>query len=142
MKNILLIPVLALALVACNFASDEDYANLAQDTCDCLNQSTQGLSERARQLFIDAGGDVAQIEKGFKEYTEADPLAAMADAKVIQSLEESELKECLASVETKYDHLYSSESQDVIIEKILKYLDESDDCKFSASVMRAGLALQ
>lgn len=140
MKLLFLIPAIAFAVTSCNFANEEDYENLAKDACDCVNQATEGLSPRAKEILADSDGDMDKFQKGFEEYSNEDPMAALADATEMQKLADGSFESCINGLEKKYEDLYSTKSEEEIQQKILETLDGMDDCRTSAAIMRAGMA--
>ena len=142
MKKLLILPVLAMALFACNMASEEDYNNMAKDTCDCIEGSMEGMSDRAKGIIGDSDGDPTKIQQGFASYMLEDPTAAGEDYKVMAAMESS-TSECMEKMEKKYDNIYSADSEEERMEKLMDAVNKLDDgCKVSKVILKMGYEAQ
>ncbi len=160
MKKILLLHILAFSLVACGdngktdeTAADEkdspekeevvdmaaQYESLAQDACDCVNESTAQLSPEMVQVIVDSEGDQTKLQELMAVFMSENPTQAMEDAQAMQGPMVTEITECMERVEKKYDDVYSTDSDTEIQQKILNELKAMDDCKSSYTFMKMGM---
>jgi hypothetical protein len=139
MKKLLILPLLALSLFACNVADDADYAALAKDTCDCVNKSTEQLSPEMMQVIADSDGDQTKMQELMGVYASENPMQAMNDAQVMQGTMVQELTSCIDGLKSKYDDVYSTDSDEEVQDKILEELKSMDDCKSSYAFMKMGM---
>lgn len=141
MKKLLILPVLAMALFACNVASDEDYSNMAKDTCDCVNETTKDISDRGMSIIINSDGDVAKMQQDLMEYAMDDPTSAASDGSAMQTFG-TEFPACMEKLEKKYENVYSAESEEEVQEKIMEKLRALKNCSNAAKLMEVGLKMQ
>jgi hypothetical protein len=138
MKKLLILPVLAMALFACNIASEEDYDNMAKDMCDCIEGSMEGMSDRGKQIIGDSEGDATKLQEGLLSYMMEDSQAAQADIAVMEVMD-AKMEACNDKLEKKYDNVYSSESEDEVLKKLIEAVNKLDDgCKASKALLNAG----
>ncbi|MDB2656458.1 hypothetical protein N9Y60_00225 [Crocinitomicaceae bacterium] len=138
MKKLLILPVLAMALFACNMASEEDYNNMAEDMCDCIEGSTKGMSDRGKQILGDSDGDATKLQQDLIAYMTEDPVGSAKDMEVMAAME-TDMVECSDKLEKKYDDVYTSESEDEIMKKLMEAVNNLDDgCKISKAILNAG----
>lgn len=136
MKKLLILPVLAMALFACNMASDEDYDNMAKDMCDCVDKSLEGMSDRGKQIMTDSDGDDAKIQEGFMSYAMEDSEAASADMNVLAGMAAS-LQKCGEGLESKYDNVYTTDSEEEREKKLVEAVNRLDGCKITKFAINA-----
>lgn len=140
MKKLLILPLLVVSLFACNVAGDADYAELAKDTCDCVNKSTEQISPEMLQVIVDSDGDQAKMQELMGEYASNNPTQAMQDAQLMQGAMVTDLTSCIEGLKSKYEDVYSTDSETEVQEKILKELKGMDDCKSAYAFMKIGMA--
>jgi len=142
MKKLLILPVLVMALFACNMASEEDYNNMAKDMCDCVEVSLEGMSDRGKQIMKDSDGDDTKMQQDFMTYMLEDSEGANSDMQVLTKMESS-LSGCAEKLEKKYDNVYSTESEDEVMKKLIAAVNNLDDgCKITKMLINAGYNAQ
>jgi hypothetical protein len=77
------------------------------------------------------------MEKALTAVMMKDLEKGMADAQAMQELG-TEMQDCSKDLEKKYDQVYTSESEDEVIEKILSALKAKDGCEFTYAIMKMG----
>lgn len=138
MKKLLILPILAMSLFACNMASQEDYDNMAKDMCGCVEESLEGMSDRGKQIMEDSDGDDVKMQEDFMAYMIEDSEGAEADMMVLEKMQLS-LTSCGEKLEKKYDDVYSNESEDEIMKKLVEAVNNLDDgCKITKILINAG----
>lgn len=137
-KLLLLLAVSSAVLVtSCNMASDADYDAMASDMCDCVNKSSDGISDEMKNAIIQSEKDGTSMEKAMTAVMMKDLEKGMADAQAMQELG-TEMQSCSKDLEKKYDQVYTSESEEQVIEKILKALKAKKGCEFTYAIMKMG----
>lgn len=137
-KLILLLSISSAVLVtSCNMASDADYDAMAKDMCDCVNKSSDGISDEMKDAIIQSEKDGTDMEKAMTAVMMKDLEKGMADAQGMQDLG-IKMQDCSKDLEKKYDQVYTSESEDQVIEKILNALKSKDGCEFTYAIMKLG----
>lgn len=127
-----------MSLFACNMASQEDYDNMAKDMCGCVEESLEGMSDRGKQIMEDSDGDDVKMQEDFMAYMIEDSEGAEADMMVLGKMRLS-LTSCGEKLEKKYDDVYSNESEDEIMKKLVEAVNNLDDgCKITKILINAG----
>ena len=142
MKRLLVLPALLFVVGACNIADDTDYEAVAKDTCQCVKDATDNLSPEAKDLIIGSNGDLEKFKSDFETYATEDPMKAMNDAMEMQKLAEPEFQTCIDGLKTKYDDVYSTDSEEEVQKKILEVLEDMDGCDITVAVFKIGIAEQ
>ncbi|XOV66839.1 MAG: hypothetical protein ACFHU9_14530 [Fluviicola sp.] len=140
MKKLLILPVLAMALFACNMASDEDYKNMAQDVCDCINKSAGGVSDKGMDIILDSGGDQQKIMDGFQSYAMEDMAGATADMQAFEKFG-SEAGTCIENLKDKYDDVYTSDNEEEVQDKMLEAMKGLKGCGDSYKLLDMSLKM-
>ncbi len=133
--------MLAMSLFACNMANDKDYENMAKDTCDCVNESTADISDRAMSIILESNGEAAKIQQDLITYATDDPVNAEKDVEAIQSFG-VEFPACMEKLKAKYDDVYSMGTEEEVQEKVLEKLKSLKDCANAAKMMEIGLKMR
>lgn len=137
-KLLLLLTVSSAVLVtSCNMASDADYDAMATDMCDCVNKSSEGISDNMKDAIIKSEKDGTDMQAAMTEVMMKDLKTGMADAQAMIDLGK-EMETCSKDLEKKYDKVYTSESEDQVIEKILTTLKAKKGCEFTYALMKMG----
>ncbi|MDP4637575.1 MAG: hypothetical protein NWS43_06965 [Crocinitomicaceae bacterium] len=139
MKKILFLALpLALGFSSCNVAGEEDYANLSNDMCDCMNQSTTQVSATTKEAIIDAMNTGKSMDDAMMELAEKDPMQTMADG---QHLIEAgpKFEKCFASMEKKYDDLYTTAEESEIMNRLLETLKKNESCEWTSALVQMGI---
>lgn len=139
MKKIILLLSISggVMLTACNMASDADYDAMAQDMCDCVNKSSKGISDEMKDAIVKSEKEGTNMEMAMQEVMMKDLEKGMADAQAMIDLGK-EMEGCSKELEKKYDKVYTAESEDQVIEKILKTLKAKQGCEFTYALMKMG----
>ncbi len=139
MKKLLLLLSIsgAVLVTSCNMASDADYDAMAQDMCDCVNKSSDGISDEMKNAIVKSEKDGTDMEAAMTEVMMKDLKAGMADAQAMADLGK-EMQGCSKDLEKKYDQVYTSETEDQVIEKILSALKAKQGCEFTYAIMKMG----
>ncbi|MFZ9587936.1 MAG: hypothetical protein ACO29U_10075 [Crocinitomicaceae bacterium] len=137
-KMFYLVLPLALGFSACNMAGEQDYTNLSNDMCDCMNQSTTEVSAQTKEAIIGAMESGKSIDVAMTELAEKDPMQAITDG---QHLMEAgpKFEKCFASMEKKYDELYTTETEQQIMDKLLETLKNNQSCKWTYALVELGM---
>jgi hypothetical protein len=137
-KLLLLLTVSSAVLVtSCNMASDADYDAMATDMCDCVNKSSDGISDNMKDAIIKSEKDGTDMQAAMTEVMMKDLKTGMADAQAMIDLGK-DMETCSKDLEKKYDKVYTSESEDEVIDKILTTLKEKKGCEFTYALMKMG----
>ncbi|MNU80953.1 hypothetical protein D3C71_706010 [compost metagenome] len=137
-KLILLLAISSAVLVtSCNMASDADYDAMSKDMCDCVNKSSKGISDEMKAAIVKSEKDGTDMQAAMTEVMMKNLETGMADAQAMIDLGK-EMETCSKDLEKKYDKVYTSESQDVVIEKILTALKAKKGCEFTYALMKMG----
>ncbi len=142
MKKILLLPALMITLFACNNASEEDFKNIAKDTCDCVNLVAKDLSPGMTAVIIEADGDQAKLQEGMMDLMLEDQATTMNDMNVLQGKAIKDMETCMTKLETKYDNVYTQLSEAEVLEKMMAELEKMSDCKSSTAIIKMGMTAQ
>ncbi|MDG1331404.1 MAG: hypothetical protein P8P74_03695 [Crocinitomicaceae bacterium] len=142
MKTTLLLSSLLLILFSCNLSTDQDFKDIAKDTCDCMSMFTDELSDEMKTILIETEGDEAAFDEAFTKYVDEYPAEGMKDALALSGADSPEIMECIEGLEKKYDNVYTTLSENEILEKVLAELDKMDDCGVTAAIMKMGMAAQ
>jgi hypothetical protein len=136
--NFLLGAALTLVMTACNLAGSDDYANMARDTCDCVNKHSSALSEDFKNLVINSNGDMTKFQNGMTEYMEQNPEKAMELGESASKFG-TDFEACMETLKKKYDNVYSHEDEKTVQNKLMDALKSDGDCKFTYALMKIGL---
>lgn len=137
-KLLLLLAVSGTVLVtSCNTATDADYDAMAQDMCDCVNKSSTGISDNMKNAIVKSEKDGTDMQAAVAEVMMKDLKTGMADAQAMQDLG-TEMQGCSKDLEKKYDKVYTTETEDQVIEKLLNSLKAKKGCEFTYAIMKMG----
>ena len=118
-------------------ASDADYDAMATDMCDCVNKSSGGISDNMKDAIIKSEKDGTDMQAAVTEVMMKDLKTGMADAQAMTDLGK-DMEICSKDLEKKYDQVYTSESEDEVINKILTTLKAKQGCEFTYALMKMG----
>lgn len=142
MKSILFLSSLSLILFSCNLSSDQDFKDVAKDTCGCMSLFTDNLSDEMQTILADSDGDEAAFDAAFTQYMTDKPMEGLADAEALSKADSPEVMECMEKLETKYDDVYTTLSEDEVVRKVVEELDNMGGCKVTVSIMKMGMKAQ
>ena len=142
MKTTFLLTSLLLVLFSCNLSTDEDYQNMAKDTCECMSMLTDDLSDEMQTILIESDGNQAAFDAAFEKYMEDNLMEGLKDAQAMANIESPEVMECMERLEKKYDNVYTTLSETEVVQKVIDELDKMGDCKATVAILKMGLAAQ
>jgi hypothetical protein len=139
MKKLVFLFAVSSAVLLTSFLdkSDPDYDALAQDICDCVNKSSEGISDKLKKLIIQSEENGTDLEIALQEYLMEDSESATADVEALLELGDK-MEVCSDRLEKKYSKIYSGESEDKIIKKVVSSLKASQGCEFTYAIMQLG----
>lgn len=139
MKKLFLLLSLSSAVLvtSCNMASEADYNAMAKDMCDCVTKSSSGISDEMKNALVKSEKDGTDMQQAMTEVMMKDMEKGMADAQAMIDLGQ-EMETCSKDLEKKYNEVYTTESQDVVIEKVLTALKAQKGCEFTYALMKMG----
>jgi len=129
---------IVLALGACNVADNKDYENMSADICECVGKNTDSISQGMKTAMIDAVNSGKDMEAAMTEQMMKDPEQGMKDAEVMMGLEAG-MTVCMTELETKYNSVYSTDSEKEIQDKLIKALEKTKGCDFTYAIMKLGM---
>ncbi|MCR9172393.1 MAG: hypothetical protein NXI10_07885 [bacterium] len=118
---------------------NSDYVNISREVCDCVSESTEQLSPRIREIFINSQGDPTKLEQLIEVYASEDEEGAMKDAELLQGEVATDIDKCMARIESNYGELYESTGEEEIQKEMLLILEDSEGCEMSASILSLSL---
>lgn len=139
MKNLLFITTLLIGLSGCNLADDGDYTAIADEMCGCFNEATAGLSDEGRNVIIEAGKNDIDFEIALTQYAQEEPIKGMQDNLVLVQLGEQAFVDCMTDIQTKYDEVYTTDSDDEVLQKVIKIMQKNKSCDLTYAILRNGL---
>ena len=139
MKKLLFIPAIVLGLAACNTASDKDYENMTTDLCECMNSSTEGLSDDMKNTLIDAGKNGEDIQAAIEKLAMDKPMQTMQDGQLLMQIGEDMQNGCLKDLEKKYENVYTLESEADVQKKIVETMEGKDGCGLTYAILKMAL---
>lgn len=142
MRKTLLLPALLITLLACDNSTDQDFKNIAKDTCDCVNILADDLSPGMIKLISESDGDEAKLEQGMMDLMLEDQETTMNDVNILQGNAAVEMESCMAKVEKKYDDVYTTLSENEVLEKIMVELKTMNGCESTVAIIKMGMAAQ
>ena len=142
MIKVLLLPALLMSILACDNSTEQDYKNMAKDTCDCVNLVAKDLSPGMIELISECDGDQMKLQEGMMDLMMEDPDATMNDVSILEGKATTDMEACMKKLETKYDDVYTTLSETEILEKIMVELKSMPDCKSSVAIIKMGMAAQ
>ena len=139
MKTLLFITTILIGLSGCNRADDADYTEIADEMCGCFNEATAGLSEEGRNVIIKAGKSDIDFEIALTEYAQEEPVKGMQDNLVLMHLGEQAFVDCMSDIQTKYDEVYTTDSEDEVLQKVIKIMQKNKGCDLTYAIIKNGL---
>jgi len=121
---------------SCNVAGKDDYANVAEDICGCVNSKSEDISEGMKTAIIDAVETGQEMEASVDAYATENPDQAIKDGVAMMELGER-IEGCIADLEIKYKDLYSNESDEEIERRLLEALKKNDKCKWTHALIKS-----
>lgn len=132
---------LALGLGACNMAGDEDYDNMANDICDCMNKNTASVSDGMKSAIIDAVSSGKNAEQAMQEIAMKDPEQAMKDGQAMIDAG-PKVETCITDLEKKYENVYSNETESEVEKRLLETLKKNKSCEWTYSLYKMSVDMK
>jgi hypothetical protein len=127
----------ALMLGSCT--TDSDYSAMANDLCGCMDQHTKDISPDMIALLERVANDPnADAETEFMQYAmDTTKVNASSDLALVSGLGTG-TEMCAKELEKKYADKMTTDSQFVVMGKILKHLEKVDGCKVTVAMFKIG----
>ena len=139
MKKYFYISMIAcISLASCNVAGKDDYANVAEDICGCVNTKSEDISQGMKTAIMDAVETGQDMESAVDAYATENPDQALKDGLAMMELGER-IEGCITELEVKYKDLYSSESDEEIERRLLEALEKNAKCKWTHALIKSEL---
>lgn len=111
---------------------------MAQDICDCVNQSSDGVPNQLKDLFIQSVKDGKNLETVLTDYILEDTQTRTPHVEALVELGEK-MEICSQDLEKKYSQVYSTETEDEVIAKVMTSLKAKEGCEFTYAIMLLGI---
>lgn len=142
MKKLLYLALpVALGLGACNMAGDEDYDNMANDICDCMNKNTASVSDGMKTAIIDAVSSNKNPEQAMQEIAMKDPEQAMKDGQAMIDAG-PKVETCITDLEKKYENVYSNETESEVEKRLLETLKKNKSCEWTYALYKMSVEMK
>ena len=139
---LLISAITTLILFSCqNIASEKDYKNVTKDVCQCITKVTDKISPQLLNIIALSSSDEKAAEAAMAQYMEDDPMNALTEIMVIDSLGKS-MESCISDLEKKYGDLYSLENDKEIQNKVLEIMKNDKSCSTAYGLMKLGFKTQ
>ena len=136
MKKLLYLALpVALGLGACNMAGDDDYENMANDICDCMNKNTETVSDDMKKAIIDAVDSGKAPDEAMQEIAMKDPAQAMKDGQAMMDAG-PKVEKCVTDLEKKYENVYSNETEAEVEKRLLETLKKNESCEWTYALYK------
>ncbi|MCR9172391.1 MAG: hypothetical protein NXI10_07875 [bacterium] len=129
MKKLLLLPLLGSLLLGCNFASDDDYDNMAEEMCDCWQSINDNVSRDFKTAMVEAADEGEDLQVTMQRFQATYPRVAQNDLNAIAEIESADFNNCLTDIETKYNEVYSTDSEEQRQKKLLSFIKKKKNCE-------------
>lgn len=119
--------------------SEPDFNEMAQDICNCVNESSDGISDKLKTLIIQSEKDGTDLEIALQNYLiEDESDAATEDVRNLDELGDN-MEICAAQIEEKYSTVFSSQSEEQIIKNLIGILKGKQGCEFTYALIQLGV---
>jgi len=115
------------------------YREAAQGMCDCVNESFMDLSERMRDIVLDAAGDEQKFEEEAYDYATEDPEAAALDFELIEGSVMTSMESCFDRIVNDYEDVYTEDSDEEVEKKLIEALRTLDGCETAVAFFELGI---
>ena len=116
-------------------ANDDDYKNLANDLCDCVNKNSKDISPEMREKIIQSAEKGMEIEKVLKDAIQDDPDKGMKDYHAVMAFMEH-VQTCVTGLEKKYKDIYTADSEEEMQKKLIDVFKAEKDCDLTYAIKR------
>lgn len=134
-KHFYFVLLSVVSIGSCNLANDDDYANVAEDLCSCVNSKSEDISQGMKTALIEATEKNQSMTDAMETFTEQNPDMTANDLIAISLLGEK-IEDCNKDLEVKYKDVYTNESDYEIERRLLEALRENDNCKWTYSLIK------
>lgn len=118
-----------IVLFACNIANDSDIDKMAAEMCECWRPANESVSDEGKAVILESAENNTDFEEALMEYGERNPEQAEKDAEAFGIIESSSVESCLSSLETKYNELYTTDTDEELQEKLVRALKKQKNCE-------------
>ena len=118
--------------------TDQDYVNAANDMCDCVNKSTNMVSDEFKIAMIEGIKSGKSMEEVMESIAKENSEQLLKDASILMEAG-PKIEKCMKSLEKKYENIYSKESETEILNKLIKALEKNKSCEWTYSLMKLGM---
>ena len=129
-------------LTSCqDMADEDDYNNLANDLCDCVNKSNSSVSNDMKNALIQGINSGQSMDDVMAKMGEENVIQTMKDAEVLMDAG-PKIETCVKSLEKKYDKIYTKESDKEVLNRLMKTLEKNKSCDWTYALMKLGMQVQ
>jgi hypothetical protein len=140
MKNIIYLGAIA-GLILGSCATESDYKAMSDDMCNCMTKASAGIPADLQAAIVEGGKSGAGIEKVMTDYVSKDPSKGMAAATEFQNAATG-YEKCGTDIAKKYDQKRTTDSEQDVMKKLIKYMKENKSCAFVSAMVDEGLKQQ
>ena len=139
MKTFFLILLSSIVFTSCqDIADEQDYVNASNDMCDCVNKSTNMVSDEVKSAMIEGIKSGKSMEEVMESIAKENSEQLLKDASILMEAG-PKIEKCMKSLEKKYENIYSKESETEILNKLIKALEKNKSCEWTYSLMKLGM---
>ncbi len=124
-------------VTSCNMADDSDYNAMADDMCGCVNDSSKEISNEMKTAIIKAVDENKDIQVAISEVMVSNPEQGMKDVNAIVALGKN-MEVCSKDLEKKYNSVYSTDSEEKVVKKLLEIIKTKKGGEFAYALMKLG----
>jgi len=118
-------------------ATPEDYREMAEDMCGCVNKYANKISHGMREAIIQAGMNPESMEVIIQEQVMKDPEQGMKDVEAITNLAEG-MGKCGKNIDKKYKNLTLDADAAEVQQILLETMKSQKGCEFTYALMVIG----
>ena len=139
MKTFFLILLSSIVFTSCqDIADEQDYVNASNDMCDCVNKSTNMVSDECKSAMIEGVKSGKSMDEVMASIVKDNPEQLLKDASILMEAG-PKIEKCMKSLEKKYENIYSKESETEILERMIKTLEKNKSCEWTYSLIKIGM---
>ena len=139
MKTFFLVLLSSIVFTSCqDIADEQDYVNASNDMCDCVNKSTNMVSDECKSAMIEGVKSGKSMDEVMASIVKDNPEQLLKDASILMEAG-PKIEKCMKSLEKKYENIYSKESETEILERMIKTLEKNKSCEWTYSLIKIGM---
>jgi hypothetical protein len=127
----------ALLFTSCNMASDSDYESMSNDMCECTNTNTANISKETKDAIVETVKSGKSMEEAMTKLAMKNPEQTMEDGQNLMAAS-AKIENCIKSLETKYENIYTKESQSEVMDRLIETLKLNKSCEFTYAMIQMG----